>query len=381
MFKAAAYTLPLSTVYRWAKGSHDSRSGVILSCRIGDHTGWGEVAFGPHVEINHDQTICELMDFVHGLDPEKDEFVERLDLRDMHNRVRCAIVTAWLSARAAAAGKPLNRYLAGDDAAPPMQIPINGLIGEQDVAAAVTQGAGYAAQGMTTFKIKCFPDFDHDVERVRALRDAFPDFAFRLDPNDAWKSVEDACRNMERMAAFGIDYVEDPLDTLNTSIEAMSEVKRQGAIRTAWDNSVNNADDMQRLVDAEAADLFILKMPRSGGPDRFLDMVALATAAGIACVNTGPLETAIGTLAGLHVTSLMPQPLAHSGFSLSGHYARDLAAVPPVIDGYRTIPDHPGLGVEPGEDFISAMTDPTSPATCRSPNENRAAESQPLSMI
>jgi L-alanine-DL-glutamate epimerase-like enolase superfamily enzyme len=130
---------------------------------------------------------------------------------------------------------------------------------------------------------------------------------------------------------------------------------------------------MQRLIDAEAADLFIMKMPRSGGPDRFLEMVTLATAAGIACVNTGPLESAIGTLAGLHVTSLMPQPLAHSGFSLSEHYARDLAAVPPVIGGCRTIPDLPGLGIKPDEDFISAMTDPTSTATCRSRNNNPPA--------
>ena len=54
-----------------------------------------------------------------------------------------------------------------------------------------------------------------------------------------------------------------------------------------------------------------------------------------------------GTLAGLHVTSLLPQPISHAGFSLSGHYARDLAVVPPVVCGIRSLPDIPGLGIAP----------------------------------
>lgn len=349
MFEATPYVLPLKVVYRWAKGEHTSRAGIILRCRLGDGAeGWGEVAFGPHVEIDGETMSREVLEFVDGLDPDSEDFLSRVDDRAPHNRIRCAIATAWFSARAVAAGLPLNRFLAGSDRdVPPMQVPVNGLVGERDVAAAVAQARGYADSGMTTLKIKCFADVAHDLDRVRALREAFPDFTFRLDPNDAWKTLKDALRNMEAFAPFGIDYVEDPIDTGTATIGDMSEIQRQGAILTAWDNPVETLDDMRRLVEADAVNVFIFKMPRAGGPDRFLAMADYATASGIRCVNTGPLETAIGTLAGLHVTSLLPQPVSHAGFSLSGHYERDLATVPPVIEGIRHLPEVPGLGVVP----------------------------------
>ena len=359
MFSAGPYDLPLKVVYRWAKGEHTSRAGAILRCMIDQYEGWGEVAFGPHVEINGAELALELLALTKGLNPEDDDFLVQLDQREMHNRMRCAIATAWLSARAAAAGKPLNQYMAddgeGDDVTPPMQVPINGLVGEQDIGAAVTQAKGYAKQGMTTLKIKCFADVDHDFARVSALREAFPDFAFRLDPNDAWKTVPDALANMERFAPLGIDYIEDPLDTGIATIEDMAAVRKSGAIRSAWDNPVETLEDMHRLVDAEAVDVFIYKMPRAGGPDRLKEMVEFATSAGIQSVNTGPLETAIGTVAGLHMTTLFPAPLAHSGFSLSGHYARDLADVPPVVDGVRTLPDLPGLSIAPDAAYQQNM--------------------------
>lgn len=348
-FEATSYDLPLKVVYRWAKGEHTSRAGVILRCRLKDGAeGWGEVAFGPHVEINGAAISREVLEIVRGLDPESEDFLEQVDSRGPHNRVRCAIATAWFSARATSAGQPLNRYLAGGTRdVPPMQVPINGLVGERDVTAAIAQAEDYVRQGMTTLKIKCFADVAHDLDRVRALREAFPDVTFRLDPNDAWKTLDDALRNMDAFAPFGIDYVEDPIDTGNVSIGEMAKICRSGAILTAWDNPVETLENMHRLVEAGAVNVFIFKMPRAGGPDRFLEMADFAAASGIRCVNTGPLETAIGTLAGLHVTSLLAQPVSHSGFSLSGHYARDLAVVPPVVGGIRSLPDNPGLGVVP----------------------------------
>lgn len=348
-FEATPYDLPLKVVYRWAKGEHTSRAGIILRCRLNDGAeGWGEVAFGPHVEINGAEMARELLGIVRDLDPESDDFLEQVDSRKPHNRIRCAIATAWFSARATSAGQPLNRYLAGEKRdVPPMQVPINGLVGERDIDAAVAQAEGYVRQGMTTLKIKCFADVAHDLDRVRALREAFPSLTFRLDPNDAWKTLDDALRNMDAFAPFGIDYVEDPIDTGNVSIGDMAAIRQSGAILTAWDNPVETLDDMRRLVEADAVNVFIFKTPRAGGPDRFIEMADFASASGIRCVNTGPLETAVGTLAGLHVTSLMPQPVSHAGFSLSGHYERDLAEVPPVIDGIRHLPDVPGLGVVP----------------------------------
>jgi len=353
-FSARPYRLPLNRPYKWAKGSHDHRAGLILRLTLDGVSGWGEVAFGPHVEIDGDRLKRDVLGFVAGLDVDSDEFLAALDRRAPHNRIRAAIACAWFSARAARAGQPLNRFLAPDlapdrtpDQTPATTIPINGLVGEPNVEGALAQAEGFIRQGMKTLKIKCFDDVARDVTRVTAIRAALPEVALRLDPNDAWKSVDDAARALDRFAALGIDYVEDPLDTQHATLDEMARIHTLSPISIAWDNPVQSLADMQRIHEAGAVDVFIFKMPRAGGPDRQLAMIDYAASHDLRMVMTSPIETAIGTVAGLHVTSLCPQPIAESGFSLSALFARDVTVPPPVIDGVCAVPDTAGLGVAP----------------------------------
>ena len=345
---AKPYTLPLRIRYRWAKGDHDTRSGLLVRCDIDGAIGWGEVAFGPHVAVDGPVLAKELSDLVAGLDIHDDGFLDAVSARRPHNRIRCGIATAWLSARATRAELPLNRFLA-PERTPADAVPINGLINELTPAGVVEQAHGYTNQGMTTFKIKCFEDVERDLLRVRTVRSEFPDADLRLDPNDAWKTPTEALRNMERFSPLRIDYVEDPLDTHQASLADMAEVARYAAFSVAWDNPVEDLAAMKRLLDAEAVHVFVFKMPRAGGPDRQLAMLDLAEKAGKRGVMTGPLESAVGTMAGLHVASLTPPPLPHCGFSLSGHFAQDVGPLPAINDGQQAIGDRPGLGIDIGQ--------------------------------
>lgn len=345
-----AYRLPLRRTYRWAKGEHATRAGAIVRAELDGAVGWGEVAFGPHVEVEAPKLEAEIAGALARLDAGDDDFLAVLDRLGLHNRIRAGIAGAWLSAQAAAAGLPLNRYLArrypGAGRDPQRDIPINGLVGERDAKGALEQCAGYVAQGMKTFKIKCFGD-EGDLERVRAIRAAYPDAILRLDPNDAWKSVEEALRHIERFAPLGIEYIEDPLDTHATTLEEMADLRARSAVPVAWDNPVDGVAAMQRLIGAGAVDVFIFKMSRGGGPDRQLAMIDLAHSLGFKAVMTDPIETGVGMLASLQVTSLCPAPIPDSGFSLSGYYARDIVEIPPIERGVRRLPDSIGLGVDP----------------------------------
>ena len=346
--KTMPYTLPLKTRYRWAKGDHDSRSGILIQVSLDGAEGWGEVAYGPHVTRDWRLLANELADKFAGLNLGSDDLLEQVDRLNLHNRERNGIASAWLSARAMQAGQPLAHYLAGPGETPADEVPINGLINKDAPGDVIAQGQAYADQGMTTFKIKCFADVARDLERVRALRDAFPDFRFRLDPNDAWKSIDAALRNMEAFATFGIDYVEDPLDTHSATFEDMATLHRSGpAIPLAWDNPVESRSHMERFLELDAVDVFIFKMPRSGGPDRQLDMIRCAAAAGKLAVMTGPIESAIGTMGGHHLAALLPRPIPDCGFSLSQHFARDSADLSPIVNGRRKLPETPGLGLTP----------------------------------
>ncbi len=348
-----AYRLPLQRTYRWAKGEHSTRAGAIVRGELAGAVGWGEVAFGPHVEVDAPKLEAEIAGFLARLRAEDENFLAALDNLGMHNRIRAGIAGAWLSAQSVAAGLPLNRYLAqrfpGKGRDPQRDIPINGLVGERDAQGAVEQCAGYTSQGMKTFKIKCFGEGGGDLERVRAIRAAYPEATLRLDPNDAWKSVDEALRNIDLFAPLGIEYIEDPLDTHVATLDEMASLRARSSIAIAWDNPVDSLAAMQRLIDAGAVNVFIFKMPRTGGPDRQIAMIDLAHRQGFKAVMTDPIETGVGMLASLHVTSLCPQPIPDSGFSLSGYYARDIVEIPPIENGIRRLPDVIGLGVDPTE--------------------------------
>lgn len=353
-FRVYAYMLPLRTRYRWAKGDHGTRSGILVSCDLDGAVGWGEIAYGPHVEMDWTRQARKIQHILRDIDARDGDALSRIDRLDLTNRDRCGVVTALMTARAAAKGLPLARYLGGE---PAVAIPINGLVNKDAPAEAKAQAQAYARQGMTTFKIKCFADVTRDIERVAALRDAFPAARLRLDPNDAWPDVGAALRNMEALARYDIDYVEDPLDTKTASLADMAALRAADpAIPVAWDNPVETRADMEALLDADAVDVFIFKMPRAGGPDRQLDMIRCAAEAGKLAVMTGPLETAVGTMAGHHLAALLPAPVPHCGFSLSQHFARDIADLSDIADGQRRLPDLPGLGITPD---LSRLTAPT----------------------
>ena len=349
-FSARPYRLALCKPYNWAKGAHGHRAGLIVRLDLDGALGWGEVAFDPHVPIDGARLRAEVMALVEGLDPAAEDFLAALDRRKPHERIRAAIACAWFSARAAQAGEPLGRHLARRNAlprAPAASVPINGLVGDPTVEGALAEAEELLGRGMQTLKIKCFDDLERDLARVAAIRAAFPEAGLRLDPNDAWKDVAQSRRALERFEPFGIAYVEDPLDTRTASVADMARLRALSPIPLAWDNPVGSIEDMRRLVEAGAVDVFIFKMPRSGGPDRQLAMCDFAARHGIPFVMTSPLETTIGAVAGLHVTSLSPPPIADSGFSLTALFERNPAAPPAVVDGRCAVPTGPGLGVAP----------------------------------
>jgi hypothetical protein len=72
--------------------------GLLLRAGAWDVEGWGEVA-----EASSGEVRALLAD----LPVEAEDFREMLDSRDPPAAIRCAIVSAWLSARAAASGLPL----------------------------------------------------------------------------------------------------------------------------------------------------------------------------------------------------------------------------------------------------------------------------------
>lgn len=139
-----------------------------------------------------------------------------------------------------------------------------------------------------------------DEARVEAVRDALgPQGKLRVDANGAW-TVANAQRAIKTLDRYELEYVEQPVATL----EDMAALRRSVDVPLAADESVRTAEDPLRVAGLEAADIVVLKVQPLGGVRRALEV---AEAAGLPCVVSSAVETSVGIAAGLALAACLPQ--------------------------------------------------------------------------
>jgi o-succinylbenzoate synthase len=213
----------------------------------------------------------------------------------------------------------------------------------EDVASAASAGR---EAGFDCFKLKVgLPD---DEARVAAVRDAIgPDALLRLDANAAW-DAEDAVRHIQRLAGYGLEFVEQPCLTL----EDLAFVRRSVDVRIAADESVQSADDVAAAAAAEACDVVSIKLAPSGGFSAAARAVAAAREEGIEPFISSTLDGPWGIAAALQLASAERISL-HCGLATLGLFDAAIGRALPSPEGGRiSVPAGPGLGVDVPEDAI-----------------------------
>ncbi len=138
-----------------------------------------------------------------------------------------------------------------------------------------------------------------DEARVEAVRDALgPNGKLRIDANGGW-TVDEAQRAIKSLDRYELEYVEQPVATL----EDMAALRRGVDVPLAADESVRTAEDPLRVAGLEAADIVVLKVQPLGGVRRALDV---AEAAGLPCVVSSAVETSVGIARGLALAACLP---------------------------------------------------------------------------
>jgi O-succinylbenzoate synthase len=216
---------------------------------------------------------------------------------------------------------------------PPVRerVPVNALIPAVAPDEAARQAAAAVADGFRCLKVKVGDR--HDVDRVAAVRDAAgvaSGVAVRVDANGAW-AVDDAVARIERMSAFDLEFVEQPVPTL----AELAAVRRRVDVPVAADECVGGRDDARELARLGAADAIVLKVQPLGGVRAAL---AVADAAGVPAIVTSMIETSIGLAAGLAVAAALPELPYACGLGTAALLAADVVADPLVpVDGWLSV--------------------------------------------
>jgi muconate cycloisomerase len=252
---------------------------------------------------------------------------------------KCGIDIAIHDLLARSVGLPLQAFLG---AAREHELALSYLIsvGSPEEAAARAQQAW--ASGYRGFKVKIGMEPSHDLEILRAVRQAAPEGYLWADANQAY-DVATATRLARGMEALGADVLEQPVPANDWT--GLARLARDTAVPIAVDESVYAPMDLIQLIKLEAIDVLVLKLSKMGGLTRARLCMQIAREAGLGLLGSGLTESRLGLTAAAHLFA------AYGGCAfadLNGpQFLADdaVAEGPEMAPGVVRLPTTPGIGV------------------------------------
>ena len=214
------------------------------------------------------------------------EFAREAAFFDLQARREGKTLAAWIRDRAGLSG------------APPDQVRTQALVAGDSPVEVAEDAERAMGEGCSAFKLKVAmervsgrgPDLTWDFERVGALRSTVgAEACIRLDANEGW-TLEAAEQAFERLASFGVDFVEQPVG--RGDLVGLKRLRDQGVVDVAADESLQGGG-FEACFNAEAASVWVVKTAALGGLDRSIEIARLARESGIRLVWSTLMDGAV----------------------------------------------------------------------------------------
>ena len=264
---------------------------------------------------------------------------------------KCALETALLDAQGKRLGVPVSTLLGG---AVHKTLPVLWTLASGDTQRDIEEAEMLLAERRhNTFKLKIGRrSVRDDVAHVSRIKAALGDRAkVTVDVNQAWNEVE-AALGIEALEAAGVDLIEQP--TPREQRGALARLAARFIVPIMADEAVTGPEDALELVRGACADVFALKIAKSGGIYGMLRTAAIADAAGVSLYGGTMLEGSIGSIASAHGFAALPQ-LAWGTELFGPLLLKDdiVTARPQYRDFDLHMPGGPGLGLHIDEEKLA----------------------------
>lgn len=333
-----SFSLPLSSPLETAAGRIERREGFLVRVTADGHAGVGEATPLPGWTEPHAACADALEVAAERLDDGDPGAV--LASMSEAPAARHGLSLALADRAARSAGRPLYRELGGPDRTG--WVPVNATLGDGDVEAAKAAAGAATGAGFSCLKVKVGArPIEADVERLAAVRrTAGPDATLRADANGAWDR-ETARWALDALGDLGVEYVEQPLPA--EDLAGLSAL-RGGPVGIAVDETLVEVAP-QRVVEAGAADVLVVKPMVVGGVDRAGEVARMARESGLGTVLTSTVDAAVARTAAVHLCASLPDP-APAGLATADRLAADVGEDPvTVVGGRASVPQAVGHGV------------------------------------
>ncbi len=349
----SAFNIGVGTV--GAKGAPGKYVFVRLETADGQ-VGWGATTTIPNWSYETVEAVVGTLE--HHLAPlalERTPFEWNTLKREMDARVRPAVSNgapfaksaleiAFLDLAGKVSGQPLHRLLGGK------------LRDTIDLCYAVSIDTPDAMAAEVSrwpacecFKVKVSGDADLDVLRLRAISEARPQAQIWLDANQSYQPIAlerflRALPEFEKIRCF-----EQPVRSEDWL--GLRRMRQKSPYPVAIDEGCFSSFDVARVARLEAADLVVLKVPKSGGVTNCYKSAVVAEAHGLGLLGSGLTDAGVSFMAAIHLYSSLDLLLPPE---LNGpQFLADMMADGIEMSGVTVkVPDSPGLGIRVAEERI-----------------------------
>jgi galactonate dehydratase len=198
---------------------------------------------------------------------------------------------------------------------------------------------------------------DTGVEAVAAVRDAVgPDVDLFIDCNGIFNTVGNAVRAGKAVERFNIGFFEEPVPHEN--LDATAHVRSKLDIPIATGERLFTAFSFLQLLERRAADIVQPDMSHCGGMLEARKIAAIADAQYVAFAPHN-CNGEVSYAAAVQMAACLPNFLVLEHFPPEPWRFEVCSNPMEVEDGWLTVPDRPGLGVEFNEE--AALEHPYEP--------------------
>ncbi len=335
------FVAPFGTsVYTWT-----SKEALLMRVQSGETVVWSENVSDPDpfYSAETNTTVRHIIkDF---LLPLVEPGITIGEMDDRFRRVRgngmakATVENAVIILMAELAGLPLYGFLGR----PYRKIPSGISIGLKDTTAELVAAVRKAVD-RKYHRIKMKIKKGQDIDRVRAVRDTFPDVPLMVDANGDY--ALDDIEHLRRLDEFNLMMVEQPLSY--SDIYQHSLLQKEIKTAVCLDESIHTLDDAVTAVDLGACRIINIKQGRVGGLMESMRIASFCAGRGIDVWSGGMDETGIGRAVNIHLQTAEGFCLPGDTSETSLYFDEDIVEPGVVLDrdGMIDIPAGQGLGIK-----------------------------------
>ncbi|MDX9823573.1 MAG: enolase C-terminal domain-like protein [Sphaerochaeta sp.] len=279
---AIPFGLPLKHPFHIAHGSSEYRENVFLQIIHDDKTAYGEAAVVPYYGVSKEQILEDLQRSITA------EMIVHRETLSVVNRFAYSMsACAYTSAMQA-----LEPYFPQPRPTPPHRGSSYTIAYQPDMQRMLES---IQTCGFSTIKLKA--GFADDIQRIRTIREHFPDLKIRLDANQGW-NYEQAYAYILELKEFNIELIEEPIKGSVGQIQRLSELSE---IPILLDETVQTIQDLRTYAPAVSG--IVVKLAKSGGPQAARVLIEEAKNLGLESMLSCMIESSLGIA---HALTLEP---------------------------------------------------------------------------